>query len=1120
MRRGSWTTFAVGAVLAILILAAVAVSGGAIAASVATDAPEKNSPSDDDGHPNVEDGLLESETDTGTQQSSTEAVRVVVEARAGKADAAERATAERGTIESRHERLIQATVPQGSLEGLAEESSVRYVRSPTEATQQGYTSEGVETIRADLAQDRGYRGENVTVVVIDQGFDPSHAPIVDNIIHTNDTTGQGMAGYSGDTTHGDASAEIVADVAPDVNLVLVTVRTGVETLNAISYVENNEWGENGEHLEIDAVSMSLGFPGGFPNDGTAIFDRYIDASVANGTPWFVSAGNEAGGNHWNGTFQDTDDNDFHEFANGVECNPVNGPLDVRLQWNDWTYSDQDYDLGLYELTDSGLELVTSSSTQQSGDQPPRERITWNEAGKYCVAIFNDNADGTADFDMFLGPGFREFQYSTPERSIVIMGTAKRATTVGAVDYSNGALQPYSSRGPTIDGRTKPDIAGPDRVSSIAYRNDNTAPDRFFGTSAAAPHAAGIAALVLAGNESSGADGTNERLTSTAYPLGTDPPNNRFGAGLVDAAAAVPPQNPTATDLPSSIGIDDENAVEVDVEFEHAPKPGLVKVALTDEDGTTVTNATALNTSSTVTTVTVDASQLAKGEVEVAATATGAFGWQNTDGFTATTTTRKTEGSITIEGQFEQFDGEAAADDTVVVYLNDEEFRVVRTDSNGAFSLDVPKRDEPYDVQYYQANLTQDASKWFPTDDTVDAFAIEVPGNQSTDLGTVALPKGHDVSVQIVDTENTPVENASIGWTDRKAASNATAAFVFSTNAGGVAESDGVTFDSLELNGSARVQVRPPADDDRFLDRTYSEELTVTGTEELTFTLERLITVEGQFNRFDGQAAADDTVAVFVNDDIGYNVVRLDSNGEFSLELLQREAPYYIQYEQANQSQDPSEWFPDDNTVDLFATEVPGNQSTDLGTVSLPEGHDVSVQVRNESNVPVENASIYWYDRDANSSATGGYLFSTNANGVAGTEGMVFEALELNGSARVKAVPPADDRRFVDQEYRENLTVTGPEDITITLEERSAVADYANEEGVVDTEGLREGIDDWRGGDVGTSLLREVIDYWRSGDTVSDDGTSQSSQQRTWREPSDSNQSDTTTDGGHTGPAPG
>ncbi|MEF8813106.1 MAG: hypothetical protein V5A55_04730 [Halovenus sp.] len=46
-----------------------------------------------------------------------------------------------------------------------------------------------------------------------------------------------------------------------------------------------------------------------------------------------------------------------------------------------------------------------------------------------------------------------------------------------------------------------------------------------------------------------------------------------------------------------------------------------------------------------------------------------------------------------------------------------------------------------------------------------------------------------------------------------------------------------------------------------------------------------------------------------------------------------------------------------------------------------------------------------------------------------------------------------------------------------------LADYANDEGVVDTPGLREAIDDWRTGDIDTDLLRDVIDAWRTGDPV-------------------------------------
>ena len=65
-------------------------------------------------------------------------------------------------------------------------------------------------------------------------------------------------------------------------------------------------------------------------------------------------------------------------------------------------------------------------------------------------------------------------------------------TAGAVDCEDcSTLEPYSSRGPTNDGRLKPDYVGPDCVSTCAYF-----PDPFCGTSAATPHVAGALALWL------------------------------------------------------------------------------------------------------------------------------------------------------------------------------------------------------------------------------------------------------------------------------------------------------------------------------------------------------------------------------------------------------------------------------------------------------------------------------------------------------------------------------------------------------------------------------------------------------------------------------------------------
>ena len=63
--------------------------------------------------------------------------------------------------------------------------------------------------------------------------------------------------------------------------------------------------------------------------------------------------------------------------------------------------------------------------------------------------------------------------------------------MGATDHTaNLIIEPFSSRGPTPDGRVKPDIVGVDAVHSTVYQG------LFKGTSQAAPHVAGLAALVI------------------------------------------------------------------------------------------------------------------------------------------------------------------------------------------------------------------------------------------------------------------------------------------------------------------------------------------------------------------------------------------------------------------------------------------------------------------------------------------------------------------------------------------------------------------------------------------------------------------------------------------------
>ena len=98
------------------------------------------------------------------------------------------------------------------------------------------------------------------------------------------------------------------------------------------------------------------------------------------------------------------------------------------------------------------------------------------------------------------------------------------TTVGAVPYySPGTIEAFSSRGPTTDGRIKPDIAAPDGVSNATYGN-------FSGTSAASPHVAGAAALVLQIDPCFSPTQTGTTLQSAVIDLGAAGKDNTFGSG--------------------------------------------------------------------------------------------------------------------------------------------------------------------------------------------------------------------------------------------------------------------------------------------------------------------------------------------------------------------------------------------------------------------------------------------------------------------------------------------------------------------------------------------------------------------------------------------------------------
>src|SRR5438045_2944974 len=108
-----------------------------------------------------------------------------------------------------------------------------------------------------------------------------------------------------------------------------------------------------------------------------------------------------------------------------------------------------------------------------------------------------------------------------------------------LETTHSTIEYFSSIGPTVDGRQKPDVSG---IDGVSITGAGSFENPFFGSSAATPHAAGVAALLLqtapcllSGSQGARDDVTARRtlrdlILNNAAPLGGPAPNDVFGYG--------------------------------------------------------------------------------------------------------------------------------------------------------------------------------------------------------------------------------------------------------------------------------------------------------------------------------------------------------------------------------------------------------------------------------------------------------------------------------------------------------------------------------------------------------------------------------------------------------------
>ena len=352
------------------------------------------------------------------------------------------------------------------------------------------------------------------------------------------------------------------------------------------------------------------------NDGTAFFSaagNYADRSydtAEDATPnqGFIDAGRDGSNEAAPGLRGDLHDFDDAEGATDVYQQltaPAGERLSISLQWDNAYASacpvtnvscGAEDDLDLYLLNASADSIVASSETANLGADPVEVIQFQNETGTeqtYNMAITRQTGTPGRVKTIILNDRITIDEFDTESATIYGHPNADGAASVGAVFWFDTSafrdveptLRTISSKGGTpilFDGqgrrfdtpeeRRSPDFTAIDGVNNTFFGGDAAADSdafpNFFGTSAAAPHAGAIAALmrsvdaslspseIYQSMEASAIDLTERFVTgrSEREPIGSG--YDRFsGAGLVQAPDAAP----LPVDLARFTAQQDENA---------------------------------------------------------------------------------------------------------------------------------------------------------------------------------------------------------------------------------------------------------------------------------------------------------------------------------------------------------------------------------------------------------------------------------------------------------------------------------------------------------------------------------------------------------------------------------
>ena len=519
-------------------------------------------------------------------------------------------------------RAIRAQLPLSSVSRLAALAAVQSIRPADEAvTRKDNTSEGDVAHRAKPARTtHKVDGTGIGIGVISDGVRSLADRQATGDLPARVTVLPGQAGRGDEGT---ALLEIVHDLAPGAELYFATGSGGQAQMAA----NIESLCEAGANVIVDDIGYTN--EAAFQDD---IVAQGVNAAVAGGCVFFTAGGNDGNltdgttgvweGDYAAGTSLIVDGETLgvrHDFGGGVEANAVSGSAfrgvsAIVLQWADpLGASANDYDLFL--VNEDG-DVIASSTDTQDGTQDPIEAILspiFDFSGFSVVVVKAAGSDRYLRVHAFGGrlaiqTAGNLYGHSAAENAIsVAMVDVRTAAGSGNVFKGTESVRTTNSDGPrriffqpdgtAITAGNFSSTGGkllqkPDLTAATCVTTATPGFSTFCGTSAAAPHAAAIGALML--EAAGGPDRVTLAQLRTGVTTGTAVldietagVDRDSGAGIVMAPGAVDAVDVAVADRNGAPTV--ENAVS-DRTF--APGAAAVNIDLDDvfddPDGHTLT----------------------------------------------------------------------------------------------------------------------------------------------------------------------------------------------------------------------------------------------------------------------------------------------------------------------------------------------------------------------------------------------------------------------------------------------------------------------------------------------------------------------------------------------------